>query len=337
MSHTPISHIDLSAWPEPAAVRLRALIRQHAHRGEYAVFDADQTCYQHDLTEPLLAFLEQRHVLSRMSLPPELKIVPFLDTPEGSESLYGYYQRLCDLSDNIGYAWIAQSFSGISLRQLKEAIDVLLAQPQPIAVRYLVNGHHTARLVHPPRMITGMQQLLRALKQHGIATYIVSAGLEEAVRMVLADPQYGYHVPAENIMGVTTLLYPPTTGVPITARQLITAGRYSPSALSAHKLSSHLEAPLTWYEGKTAAIKAYINPIRQPILVAGDTPNSDGPMLFDATDIARGGLRLFINRSPVALARLLAMQADRATQQAALNLPVTAHHNWLIMSQHLLG
>ena len=40
-----------SHWPADAARRLDALIAAHAHSGAYAVFDADNTSYQHDLEE----------------------------------------------------------------------------------------------------------------------------------------------------------------------------------------------------------------------------------------------------------------------------------------------
>ncbi|XDZ52253.1 haloacid dehalogenase-like hydrolase [Neisseriaceae bacterium CLB008] len=339
MSTTPTTQMDLSAWPEDAATRLCALIQRHAHQGEYAVFDADQTCYQHDLTEPLLAYLERQGLISQDTLAAELKLLPFLNSIGAEpESLYSYYTRLCALDANIGYAWIAQSFAGLSLGQLKASLDAMLAAGQALPVRTWLNGNAQSGLSHPPRMVLGMQQLIAALQQHGIAVYIVSAGLEEAVRMLLADPQYGYHVPAEHVIGVTTLLRDPHTGDVTTARQRMAAGSYRTENLDQHHLTTQLLAPLTWAEGKVAAIKTHIDAVRQPILVAGDTPDSDGPMLFDATDLKRGGLRLFIDRSACAVQRLHIMQAQRAVQQAAAYLPVSAHDGWLLIAhQQLMG
>ncbi len=54
----------LSHWPAHAAGPLSRLILAHAHSGAYVVFDADNTTYHHDLLGALLAFMEQRGVLT---------------------------------------------------------------------------------------------------------------------------------------------------------------------------------------------------------------------------------------------------------------------------------
>ena len=45
---------QLHRWPAEAARQLAALIDAHAHSGAYAVFDADNTTYHHDLLGALL-------------------------------------------------------------------------------------------------------------------------------------------------------------------------------------------------------------------------------------------------------------------------------------------
>ena len=42
--------------------------------------------------------------------------------------------------------------------------------------------------------------------------------------------------------------------------------------------------------------------------MAGDTPVSDGPMLFRGTDVERGGLRVWVNRKDKYLVQIQAMQ-----------------------------
>ncbi len=136
MSSPARDHHDLSAWPSHAVPALDLLISSNAHSGQYAVFDADQTTYGHDLTESLLVYLEQQGRLTRDTLAPELKLLPFLDPIGEPESLYSYYLRLCAIDDNIGYPWLAQSFAGMSLNQLKTAIDELMTHAQAMPVRY---------------------------------------------------------------------------------------------------------------------------------------------------------------------------------------------------------
>ena len=131
--------------------------------------------------------------------------------------------------------------------------------------------------------------------------------------MVLADPRYGYGVQPQNVIGVSLLLRDRRTGDVTTARKLISEGRYDPAALLDHELTHTLWAPLPWYEGKQAAIHTYIHPWKKPVLVAGDTPHSDGPMFFRAADVEQGGLRLFeLAREAGELASIEVTSAPRA-------------------------
>ncbi|MCW2763740.1 MAG: hypothetical protein JWR85_3941 [Marmoricola sp.] len=107
------------AAPGPVETAIRA-----APTGSYAVFDADNTIWNHDLEEALLPFLENRGTLSVATLDPALKPVPLLP----GESLYGYYLRLCEIDDKVCYPWIAQVFAGRTLAALKVDVDALMAE-----------------------------------------------------------------------------------------------------------------------------------------------------------------------------------------------------------------
>ena len=167
---------------------------------------------------------------------------------------------------------------------------------------------------------------------HGIEVFVVSAAAEELVRMVLADPQYGYHVKPENVIGVTTLLRDRATGALTTARKRIAEGCYLPGDLVDHELTHTLWAPLPWYEGKQAAIHTYIHPWKRPVLVAGDTPASDGPMLLRAVDVEKGALRLFVSRKDSYHANIHALQRHHAAAQLEHGVAVTADRNWLVVT-----
>ena len=45
---------ELKSWPAPAAKQLEAMIAANANKGNYAVFDMDNTSYRFDLEESLL-------------------------------------------------------------------------------------------------------------------------------------------------------------------------------------------------------------------------------------------------------------------------------------------
>jgi len=95
----PVGVPLLRHWPEQAAARLNALIAANAHRGAYAVFDADNTSYHHDLVGSLLPFMEMRGLLTRDTMHPALKLIAFKDVGGRRESLHSYYFRLGEIAD----------------------------------------------------------------------------------------------------------------------------------------------------------------------------------------------------------------------------------------------
>ncbi|MEO7941034.1 MAG: haloacid dehalogenase-like hydrolase [Burkholderiaceae bacterium] len=322
----------LPHWPAHAAQPLARLIRAHAHSGAYAVFDADNTTYHHDLLGAMLAFMEQRGVLTRDTMAPSLALIPFRDTPTRRESLNSYYQRLGDIDDQVGYPWATQIFAGFTLRELKHHLDDMMRGGEPIPAWQYVGDAVQDVAVEVPRLQRGPQELFRALMAHGIDVFIVSAASEEIVRMVVSDPLYGYHVKPENVIGVSLLLRDRVAGTVTTARKLITQNRYEPHQMLDLELTTALWAPLTWYEGKQAAIHTYIDPWKKPILVAGDTPLSDGPMFLRGPDPDRGGMRLFVARKDSYRDHIAQLQDEHAVHQSTHSHPVTANRNWIIVT-----
>ncbi len=326
------ARILLPHWPQEAAQPLSRLIARHAHSGAYAVFDADNTTYHHDLIAALLAFMELRGVLTRDTMQASLTLIPFRDTAQRRESLTSYYERLGEIDDQVGYPWASQIFAGFTLREIKRELDAMLAQGEPIPAWHYVDDQVQQLAIEVPRMQRGQQALFRALMDHGIEVYMVSAASEEIVRMVVSDPKYGYHVKPQNVIGVSLLLRDRQAGTVTTARKLIAENRYDPQTLLDHEMTTALWAPLTWYEGKQAAIHTYIHPWKKPVLVAGDTPLSDGPMFLRGPDPDHGGLRLFIAREDRYRDHIAQLQSDHAADQHAHGHPVTADRNWVIVT-----
>lgn len=327
----------LQHWPKPAAEQLGNLIAKKANSGSYAVFDADNTTYHYDLEESLLPFMEMKGVLTRKTMNPSLALIPFKDDNGHQESLYSYYNRLCDIDDQVCYPWVAQIFSGFTLNDLKGYVDEMMADGKPIPAEYYDNGKLTQTEVNPPHAYPGMQELYHALQSNGIDVYVVSAASEELARMVLADPKYGYNVKPQNVIGVSMLLKDRATGDLTTARKEIADGDYDQAALNGRELTPDLWAPLTWYQGKPAAIQDYIDQWKKPVLVGGDTPVSDGPMLFHSADVENGGLRLWINRKDAYFQQIQDMQKSNADEQKKLGEPVTAEEGWVVVKPADIG
>ena len=322
---------ELTHWPAPAAKQLNEMIAANANKGNFAVFDMDNTSYRYDLEESLLPFMENKGLITRESLDPSLKLIPFKDTAGHKESLFSYYYRLCEIDDMVCYPWVAQVFSGFTLKQLKGYVDELMASGKPISSTYYDGDAVKTIEVNPPKIFTGQAELYNKLMENGIEVYVMTAASEELVRMVASDPKYGYNVKPQNVIGVTTLLKNLQTGELTTSRKQITAGKYDEKANLGLELTPYLWTPATWMAGKHAAILTYIDEWKKPVLVGGDTPTSDGYMLFHDVDVAKGGVHLWINRKDKYMTQLNGMMAKHAAAQAKEGLPVTADKNWVIV------
>ncbi|KAI1875379.1 hypothetical protein JX265_004437 [Neoarthrinium moseri] len=321
----------LRHWPPAAAAALGAMITRNAHQGNYAVFDMDNTSYRYDLEESLIPYLESLGVLTRDMLDPSLRLIPFKDTANYTESLYSYYLRLCDMDDLLCYPWAAQVWSGLTLRELKGHVDDLMALNTTIPVHYWSGDAVVDDSVSPPRVFRAQAELYNVLMAHGIAVYVVSAASEELVRFVASDPRYGYNVPPQNVLGVSSFLRNSTDGSLTTARRQVADGTYDPDRNLDLVFGPYLNTPATWFAGKWAAILTYIDEWKRPVLAAGDTPGSDTYMLFHGVDVAKGGIHLWVNRKDAYFDELQDMIAQAAHGQAENGREVTADKNWVVV------
>lgn len=329
MSSTPVAAADLDLWPTAARAKLEQVVEQ-APAGSYAVFDADNTVWKNDLEEAFLPFLENRGELSPAALDAVLRPVPLLP----GETLYGYYQRLCAIDDKVCYPWIAQVFAGRSLGDLKRDVDALMAAAgTPIPVSYSEQGHVVSGSVSAPAIYPAQRQLIAYLHAKGVHVYVVTAASEELALMVLSDPRYGLGIAPEDVIGVTMLLRDPANGSVTTARSQIASGKHPSPRQASMILTSTLWSPLTWYEGKVAGITAYIDPVRRPLLVAGDS-RSDWSMLFYS-----GGVRVWVDRKPATTREFVTLRTARAAaeRQAGLTPPLGADANWVTVTPAELG
>ncbi|KAH6643805.1 hypothetical protein C7974DRAFT_382258 [Boeremia exigua] len=330
-STSPNATIEFKHWPANASRALSNMIVKNANQSNYAVFDMDNTSYRYDLEESLLPFLENRGILTRDNLDPTLKLIDFKDTANYTETLYSYYLRLCEDDDFICYPWAAQVWSGFTLRELKVFVDELMALNSTIPTTYWDGDEVVSTTINSPQVFRGQAELYNALMDNGIEVYVISAAHEELVRMVASDPKYGYNVPPQNVIGVTTMLVNSTSGFLTNARKQIAEGTYDPEANLDLVMGPYLWTPATWFAGKWAAILTYIDQWKRPILAAGDTPGSDSYMLFHGVDTAKGGIHLWINRRDAYLERIQGEIRNNTAAQIANGREVTADKNWVFV------
>ncbi|AQS41428.1 MAG: Phosphorylcholine phosphatase [Candidatus Tokpelaia hoelldobleri] len=326
---TALQAVELKHWPQEQGRQLSRFIEAHANQGQFAVFDMDNTSYRYDLTEILLPWLEQKGILTREMLDPSLLLLKFRDENGQRESLYSYYSRLCAIDSRTCYPWITQAFAGFTLTELKQYVDEVMALKEPVTVSTYEGDTVRTYDIFPPKPFAGQQELFKVLMDNGIEVYIITAAHEELVRMVASDPKYGYNVKPENVIGVTTVLRNRQTGALTSSEMQIRQGNYNPADNMGLETTSYLGSPLTWFEGKSAAILARIDRWKKPIIAGGDTPDSDGYMLFNS--LADNGLKIWVNKADSSMAVMRENMAGFAREQKKLGLPVTADKNWVIV------
>ena len=185
LSQSANAATELKHWPAPVKEQLDKVIEKNANQGNFAVFDMDNTSYRYDLEESLLAYMEMKGALSREKLPQELRLIPFKDTKDFKEGLVSYYYRLCETEDLICYPWVAQIFSGFTLKELKVQVDELMASGKPVPVSYFEGDVVKKSEVQPPKVFTGQAELFDL--EDGLSLRVGDAGSwGEAYRQRLA-------------------------------------------------------------------------------------------------------------------------------------------------------
>lgn len=280
----------------------------------YAVFDADETIWKNDIQESLLAYLEWQSIVKRENLSDCHWPIPLL----AQESLISYGNRILEIDPPANYRWMVQMFSGLSIKEIKKQVDILFNLTEPIPVKKIENNLAIEYTIEKPFIYPLQKQLIQFLMSHNIDVYVITASLEELVRMIVCDPQYGLSLPPSHVIGLNTLILNQDNKPLMTPRDAIVKKLYGTKAFplpsqNSFRLSKNLIGLTTWYEGKVCAINEWIDPIHKPLLVAGDSP-SDFPMLSIA-DVANNGLRVFIKRNDLTWKKLSMFIKDHKGQE----------------------
>ncbi len=296
----------------------------------YAVFDADGTIWSGDVSESLLAKMEFDGMFTPAKISGSLKLIPFYK----NESLYSYYQRLCDIDEKIGYLWIAMVFSGFSLEILKDQIDDLMQLEKPIPIRLHRTDGIQESLVHAPKVFSAQKELINTLIDRGIQVYVVTAALEVLSRLIVSNPKYGINIPSQNVIGVNLVIKKSSSnGLRIAGREMVIGDSSDEESkwkqYNSDSLFPFVYAPISMSSGKECAIKEYIHPIKKPILVAGNSED-DLAMLFYC-NVAEGGRRLFVVRDSEQQ-EIINLEIQRMMKsQEEVNVAINANQGWFFI------
>ncbi|MDI9407773.1 MAG: haloacid dehalogenase-like hydrolase [Candidatus Pacebacteria bacterium] len=333
---------ELKNWPPEAAAKLNEMIKKNANKGEYAVFDMDQTSYQWDVEESLILYMEQKGALNRNQIDKSLILTPFKDDPKQNykESFYCYYNRLDVVNQMISYPWAAQVFAGLKVKDIKKHVDMMLAEGKPMTDKCWDGDKLVEHTVHVPNIYKGMNELYNKLTENGIRVYVMTASYEELVRAVASDPKYGYNAKPENIIGVGLLLRDANGNLTSARFDIENGVKYDAArqaAIQEMTITPYLIAPYTWFEGKYSSMLRHIDQWRKAVLIAGDTTKSDGYMMQHGVDTDKGGIRVWVNRSDRHTTNTINWYNKSAASQKELGLPVTADKNWIVVKPNELG
>ena len=317
-------------WSTQHISQIQTAIEQ-ANNGNphpFAVFDADNTVWKDDLVESLLGWMSANGSLSLTSTNPNLLSYPIRE----HDTLMSYYDHLCNIDHSVAYLFASQIFAGFTLQRLQYEIDDMFSHTGSIQAP-MPHGQH--KKLNVPALFPGQIELMHFLQEHGIEVWIVSASLEELVRMVASNPKYGLALPPERVLGVNLMLHKPDGSVTVGALERKDGHvgleyYFSPERL-AWSMGTVPFAPLTWYGGKVAGILEWIDEAQRPILVAGDSPNDFYMQFHVAAD--EGGIRLRIHRSDKHRQALV----HRQQHQASGNLNPMPTKGWIEVTPSDLG
>ena len=321
----------MDLWPAQQRELLSKTISAAAQKsGSFAVFDADNTIWHHDVEEALISWMDLTGRIDLSQFPTHLLPVH----PHRDESAYGYYCRLSELSHSISYLWAVQTLSGFSLEEIRAMLDDMMSSEHPVQATSttLINGElkQHQHQIEIPRIFPAQIQLIRTLQRNNIDVWVVSASEENLVRTICSTPKYGLCLPPERIIGVNMLLSDVNGSIFTSAQERMRGekgyGYYFSERRLKSRITHHLYAPATWFSGKVSAIKEWIHPSKKPMLVAGDSPNDFFMQLY--ADVNAGGARLRITKEQKHAQRLKEAQKRYSSEGA----DDSAYRGWIEVS-----
>jgi phosphoserine phosphatase len=194
--------------------------------------------------------------------------------------LYFMYEAICATHPiEIGYQWIIAFFANMTPAQLQALAaasnarglgdglrKVTYASPRSLPGRA---GVIAVSHFHGLRVNEDMRALMHTLRANGIDVFVSTASLDDVVRTFASDPDVGFAVPPENVIGL---------------RLEISGGKYTPARRSGWHFN--------WGPGKTMGIRAVLGARGDPLMVFGDS-DGDAWML---SDFAGTQLGVIVNR-----------------------------------------
>lgn len=286
--------LDAAGWTTTTYQKLTETISQSAGQGKIAVFDFDNTTQARDISEAMLAEVQQSNTIEASSLSPAL--YPPFSTADGttmsiSAGVFDYYEALLDSG---GEADPFREYSSLPMPSSvfygRTVADFLAATSTVYdggsALADLKTGKQSKILgAGRPFIYPQMADLYGNLRKNGYDVWVVSAGITWAVRWMVQNAvnpvivaKYGKDaaLPLDHVIAVNTLMKDRGTGKLVSDYQL-TRGtpddayvNLDPARMSQLEILAVPDGLTSWRGGKTGAIDNIISR-GELFLVAGDS------------------------------------------------------------------
>ncbi|MBU1239755.1 hypothetical protein KKF84_10050 [Myxococcota bacterium] len=295
--------LQANHWNLAVKKSLEILIQGGAHKGEFAVFDFDNTTVSRDIGEATLGQISLEGGVSPATLSRDLSPPFSLDgalvDPQKERTLHGLYEKILHMvkhrggghsSNSIAYAWAVKMMRGFTPARILEYTEKAFNHGSADAERWGAQAVQTVSGFPRPFFQPEIIDLMGLLRVNGFDVLIVSASNVWTVRYMVKNflnPAMvklhgpGATIPPGHVTGVSVLLRDTRTGTLNSDRFLVESNKayadLNPAELAHFTLTAQIEYPLPAYSGKVANI-IRAKGMKRPYLAGGDSPN-DYPML----------------------------------------------------------
>ena len=216
--------------------------------------------------------------------------------------LYFMYEAICDTHPlDIGYKWIITFFTNMRPQQLQALMLESIQHGLGDALRKVryespaslpgKAGLVATSFFHGLRINEDIVSLMHTLRANGIDVFVSTASLDDVVRVFASDPNFGYGVAPENVIGLGLEMQD---------------GKYT----STYRKNWHFN----WGPGKTIGIRNVLGARGEPLMVFGDS-DGDAWMLKDFSTTQVGVIINRLKTGPIG--ELSARAAGTVGQDAA--------------------
>ena len=329
VANSDVPALDRAGWTESVYQKLTETIQSSAGQGKIVVFDFDNTTQARDISEAILAQVQQTDAINPASLSPAM-FPPFTGSDGTPVAITGgisdYYDALlasgADADPFREYSSLPMPATAFAGRTLTDFVAQTAAVYDGGAGAADLTSKEQSKILGAgrPFIYPQMADLYGNLRAQGYDVWVVSAAIGWAVRWMVQNAlnpaivaKYGPDaaLPMDHVVAVTTLLKDRESGRLLSDYQLTRQSpddayiNLEPARMAQLEITAIPDGLTSWRGGKSGAIDNIISR-GELFLVAGDS-------MGDVEMLNRAPNRLVISRmnKPV-LAEGFAAEIDKA-------------------------